>query len=266
MSGYNYISNPNNLFSDDVDDDTFLKNSRVPQTNPFAPDLTVEQQRQAFQEKRNEIEQRTLQSSNRSIGLLLETEKVGNATAEELMKQREQLEKTTKQLDDINSTLRFSQKHLTGLKSVFGGLKNYLSGQKDQSPRLSPSSGGSQSASSPVMESPTDSDSHPVMRLRGDVVPQQQQQQQAGNFNFNEQLDRNLDEMVGSLSRLKGNAFRIFFKTFINRFFVIGLAMDLNQEIDTQNDLIDDISDKVENSDMKIHKQNRDMNKLLGKK
>lgn len=42
--------------------------------------------------------------------------------------------------------------------------------------------------------------------------------------------------------------------------------MDLNQEIDTQNDLIDDISDKVENTDMKIHKQNRDMNKLLGKK
>lgn len=203
MSGYNYISNPNNLFSDDVDDDTFLKNSRIPQTNPFAPDLTIEQQRQAFQEKRNEIEQRTLQSSNRSIGLLLETEKVGNATAEELMKQREQLEKTTKQLDDINSTLRFSQKHLNGLKSVFGGLKNYLSGQKDQSPRLSPSSGGSQSiASTPVMESPTDSDSHPVMRLRGDVLPQQQQQ--AGNFNFNEQLDRNLDEMVGSLSRLKG--------------------------------------------------------------
>lgn len=220
MSGYNYISNPNNLFSDDVDDDTFLKNSRVPQTNPFAPDLTVEQQRQAFQEKRNEIEQRTLQSSNRSIGLLLETEKVGNATAEELMKQREQLEKTTKQLDDINSTLRFSQKHLTGLKSVFGGLKNYLSGQKDQSPRLSPSSGGSQSAaSSPVMESPTDSDSHPVMRLRGDVVPQQQQQQ-AGNFNFNEQLDRNLDEMVGSLSRLKGmKIFWVFFQIFFDSIF-----------------------------------------------
>lgn len=42
--------------------------------------------------------------------------------------------------------------------------------------------------------------------------------------------------------------------------------MDLNQEIDTQNDLIDDISDKVENADLKIHKQNRDMNKMLGKK
>lgn len=208
MSGYNYISNPNNLFSDDIDDDTFLKNSRVPQTNPFAPDLTVEQQRQAFQQKRNEIEQRTLQSSNRSIGLLLETEKVGNATAEELMKQREQLEKTTKQLDDINSTLRFSQKHLTGLKSVFGGLKNYLSGPKDHSPRLSPSS-GSAASSPPLMQSPTDSDSHPVMRLRGDVLPHQQQQQQAGNFNFNEQLDRNLDEMVGSLSRLKGKSFLI---------------------------------------------------------
>lgn len=61
----------------------------------------------------------------------------------------------------------------------------------------------------------------------------------------------------------------ILFKTFLltsSSSYFTGLAMDLNQEIDTQNDLIDDISDKVENADMKIHKQNRDMNKMLGKK
>jgi len=57
-------------------------------------------------------------------GLLYETQEVGKATAVELAKQREQLEKTSHQLDEINSTLRFSQRHLTGLKSVFGGLKN----------------------------------------------------------------------------------------------------------------------------------------------
>jgi synaptosomal-associated protein 29 len=69
-----------------------------------------------------------------------------------------------------------------------------------------------------------------------------------GNVNFNKQLDRNLEEMCDSLSRLKG------------------LAVDLNLEIDSQNDLIDDISDQVENVDVKIQKQNKEMFKILGKK
>ena len=75
-----------------------------------------------------------------------------------------------------------------------------------------------------------------------------QQQQMAGNINFNQQLDRNLDEMCDSLSRLKG------------------LAIDLNGEIDSQNDLIDQITDKTEDVDIKIGKQNQQMFKLLGKK
>lgn len=36
--------------------------------------------------------------------------------AQELIRQREQLERTEKRLDDINNTLRFSQKHIQGIK------------------------------------------------------------------------------------------------------------------------------------------------------
>lgn len=50
---------------------------------------------------------------------------------------------------------------------------------------------------------------------------------------------------VGSLAKLKG------------------LATDLNTEIETSNHLIDDIHDKVEIADIKINKQNKDMNRLL---
>jgi len=35
---------------------------------------------------------------------------------QELLRQREQLERTEKRLDDINNTLRFSQKHIQGIK------------------------------------------------------------------------------------------------------------------------------------------------------
>lgn len=241
MSGHQYIQNGNSLFDeDDVDDETFLKNTRKPTAN----DIYVEQ-RQMYEQKRKEIEGRTLESSQRSIGLLRETEQVGVATASELAKQREQLEKTRDQLDTINTSLKFSQRHLNGIKSMFGGLKNYLAGKSEYESKISPSSSNSSSIASP---SPDERyAAHPTTRLRNDPN-QQQQQMTSGHANFNNQLDRNLDEMCSSLSRLKG------------------LAIDLNQEIDTQNDMIDDISNKVEDVDVKIGKQNRDMFKLLGKK
>jgi synaptosomal-associated protein 29 len=110
MSGHQYLQNGGSLFSDDVDDETFLKNSRVKPKDDFL------EQRQLYEQKRQEIEDRTLNSSQRSIGLLRETEQVGVATATELAKQREQLEKTRNQLDTINTSLKFSQRHLNGIK------------------------------------------------------------------------------------------------------------------------------------------------------
>lgn len=248
MSGHQYISNPSDLFEDDIDDETFLKNSRQNNhpSDPYA------NQAQMYEQRKKEIEERTLTSTHRSLGLLHDTEQVGVATAEELAKQREQLENTSKQLDDINSTLRFSQKHLNGLKSVFGGLKNYLSGQKNMEP--APSTGRSNS-SAKINEIPTAKEkpsyeSHPVSRLRGHDSDGYGygQQTTSKSSSFQDQLDRNLDDMGSSLSRLKG------------------LAIDLHQEIDEQNDLIDNITYKVEDVDLKIGRQNRDMNKLLGKK
>jgi synaptosomal-associated protein 29 len=271
-----YISNANNLFVDDEDDvcdEEFLKNSRTT-GNPFeqkSGNSAIEQQQMLFEQKKREIENRTLESSNRSLGehcstinlrvahisivkffpgLLRETEQVGIATAEELAKQREQLENTSRNLDEINNTLRYSQKHLNGLKSIFGGLKNYLSGQKDYTPRMtaSPSTESKifeqqQQQQASAMTSEERYNSHPTTKLRDDF---QQQQRKAPSFD--QQLESNLDEMAGNLSRLKH------------------LAIDMHQEIDSQNDLIDNIHDKVENVDIKIGKQSKEMNKLLGKK
>lgn len=238
MSGHQYLGN-GSLFSDDVDDETFLKNSRAKPKDDFA------EQRQMYEQKRQEIENRTLNSSQRSIGLLRETEQVGVATATELAKQREQLEKTRDQLDTINTSLKFSQRHLNGIKSMFGGLKNYLSGKNEFDAKMSPSSSNSEVSSLPSPTADERFTSHPTTRLRNDPIKQQQQQMSG---NFNQQLDRNLEDMCDSLSRLKG------------------LAIDLNGEIETQNDLIDDISTKVEDVDAKIGKQNKEMFKILGKK
>lgn len=130
MSGHKYINDSKNLFmdEDEVDDETFLKNSR----RNYSEQPNLDAQRQSYMERKKVIEDRTVQSTERSISILRDSEQIGIATAEELMRQREQLEKTDKRLDEINATLRFSQKHINGIKSVFGSLKNYLSGKNDQ--------------------------------------------------------------------------------------------------------------------------------------
>ncbi|XP_023159927.1 synaptosomal-associated protein 29 [Drosophila hydei] len=279
----NYLQPVNNHFDidkfADVDDDLFLRNTRTSaenkaqrSTNPFEDDdeistsSSIAAQRQAYAEKRREIEQRTLDSTQKSLGLLYETEDVGRATAVELARQREQLEKTSNQLDEINSTLRFSQRHLNGLKSVFGGLKNYLSGNRDAPTATASPSGSqmSQETNSNVNAmtggggaipkqpmSPTERyDNHPVSRIRDDSSSfhqrQAQAQQRAANP-FQQQLESNLDEMCDNLSRLKF------------------LATDLGTEIESQNGLLDNMNYKIESVDINMVKQNKEMNKLLKK-
>ncbi|XP_047538028.1 synaptosomal-associated protein 29 [Vanessa atalanta] len=264
MAGHRYISNTTNLFEDDdVDDDTFVNSyrSRIPppqpkpSPSPYVAEL--ERQRQTMLEKQKEIEQRTLDSSVRSIGLLRESEQIGIATAEELTRQREQLQNTNRRLDEINTNLSYSQKHLNGIKSVFYGFKNYLSGKSDQTPtksQVSPSSSSSKAGNSSRVDdtlysmsaSETDNFSnHPSTRLRG-LNQQVSAEPISDTQRINKMLDANLDEMVTHISRLKG------------------LGMALGDEIEQQNHLIDEIHDKVDVADIKIGHQNKQMNKLLG--
>lgn len=53
--------------------------------------------------------------------------------------------------------------------------------------------------------------------------------------------------MCTSLSRLKG------------------LAEGLGEEIDTQNEMLDRLTDKTDKADFSVMRQNKDMNKLLKK-
>lgn len=264
MAGQNYLSDPKNPFfslEDDVDDETFL-NSAPPRSSGRSAynhynnfDNEIEQKHQQLLQRRKEIEDRTVQSSERSISLLRDSEQIGAATAEELIRQREQLERTEKRLDDINSTLRFSQKHIQGIKSVFGSLKNYLSGKSLDGPI--PSTKLSESSSSGSMTSPGLSNSldqvqtnmantHPSLKLKG-LFDDEIQTNNSVSHNVSKVLERNLDEMSGSLARLKG------------------LAIGLSEEIDTQNDLIDNITDKTERTDIMLQKQNKDLTHLLRK-
>ncbi|XP_066251505.1 synaptosomal-associated protein 29 [Euwallacea similis] len=254
MSDHRYVTSTNpfdDMYDDDIDDETFLKNTRRPPPNA---QNSFDAQVQSFQECRRQIEENTIRSTKQSLGILRDSEQIGIATAEELMRQREKLEKTDKQLDDINNTLRFSQKHINGIKSVFSSLKNYMSGRNDKSPTTSsstPSTVKESSLNSNLQEKLQSYDEHPVTRLRGNDynIPPIQEFSSAGSGSkdFSAKLDANLAEMSSNITRLKG------------------LAVGLGEEIDSQNDLLDTITYKAENADIMVQRQNKELSKLLKK-
>lgn len=276
----NYLTNggKNKFFDEEVDDDEFLRHPKsgasgymLPHQAPNQASSTrpqpsrdqppgrdsaldrVEQQRQQLVERRREIEERTLASSERGLGLLYESEKVGVATAEELARQKEQLMKTENRLDDINSTLRNSEKHIQGIRSVFSSVRNYFSGRPSAAPPLggnttpasSPATGGNSLGNQHTTDLGGQQgqryvDTHPGMRNKPGVVSNPP-------ASVDEALDRNLDDMANGLARLKG------------------LAQGLNTELNDHNDIIDRVNDKTETVGFKVEKQNKAMEKILKK-
>ena len=201
------------------------------------------------------MEERTLASSERGLGLLFESEKVGSATAVELTRQKEQLLNTESKLDEINSSLRQSERHLQGIRSVFGSVRNYFSGRSASAASTGPAPGAAPGpnrntgpTSGPGQSSYNDFNNR-VSQSHGSVQQQRQLQQGQQSYSsaVDEQVDRNLDDMASSLARLKG------------------LAQGLNTELDEQNDILDRVADKADTVGFKVDKQNKDMSKILKK-
>lgn len=237
MSGHKYLQT-GNLFGDDDDDGKTMKDTSSKTSN---------KQIQVHEQKRSEIEQRTLQSSQRSIGLLIETEVVGVATMTELDRQGEQLKKTNQTLDSVDANLSVAQRHLNGLKSMFGGFKSFLSNKTDEKTPLSSTTRDSEptvdSTTSPAPTADERFASHPTTRLRNKTT-----KQKPGSDDVDKQLNENLDVISGYLTNLKG------------------MAVGMNEELEAQNTLIEDISLKVDNVGERIAGQNQEMNKIMGKK
>ncbi|XP_025263788.1 synaptosomal-associated protein 29-like [Camponotus floridanus] len=247
VAALHYFSDPRNPFfslENDVDDETFLRNAPVRalpagRYQNFNNDIT--QKRQQLLQRKKEIEERTIQSSERSVSLLRDSEQIGVATAEKLIRQREQLQRTEKRLNDINSTLRFSQKHIQGIKSVFGSLKNYLNGKSLDasilSTKLSESS-SSESITSPALSNTLEqvqsniSNSYSPTKIKENYNDNNLEDVRPAGDRVTKALEQNLSEISGSLARLKH------------------LAIGLSEEIDSQNDLIDNIIDKTERADI----------------
>ncbi|XP_052595988.1 synaptosomal-associated protein 29 isoform X2 [Peromyscus californicus insignis] len=131
MSGYPKSYNP---FDDDVEDEDTRsspwKDARDP---PDGPDAPMDRQQYLRQEVLRRAEA-TAASTSRSLSLMYESEKVGVASCEELVRQRGVLEHTEKMVDKMDQDLKISQKHINSIKSVFGGFINYFKSKSVETP------------------------------------------------------------------------------------------------------------------------------------
>jgi len=239
-----------------------------------------------LQKQMEESMNRQLESTNRCLSSIYDSQSVGIATAEELVRQGEQLENIEQKTEKINADTRVSQRHLNGIKSIFGGIKNWWQGDGKKEDNVSNTAPVSSrrtlpGASREEFERAQSNTVHPAMRLRSDQtasfydddiqtydanqsfnmndrntggstaassVSQQHSTQRSAAFQqYEGNLNKNLDAMSSGVGQLKL------------------LAEGLNFELEAQNDQIERIMPKVERADTKIRDQNRQMKQILGK-
>lgn len=263
---------------DEVDDHAFLSHKGSSnyvlgdQSSGRSNGNDYAQKRQQLLEERRRIEERTLQSSKVSLGLIYESEKVGLATAEEMVRQGEKLSNVDSNLDQMNAVMRVTQKNLTSMKSFFGGVKNIFSKASTDSPAnglpaskstpgLSSRPSGYSSTLGTTVEQISQESSrrsaanHPGLAGRGinfdddeeDLGRRASTGQAQRSNDIDRQLDANLGEIDLGLNRLKN------------------LALGLGNEIESQNELIENITTKATRAEDTLGYQNRQMKYILKK-
>ncbi|NXR77381.1 SNP29 protein, partial [Pycnonotus jocosus] len=205
----------------------------------------------------------TADSTTRSLSLLYESERIGVAASEELVRQGEALKRTEQMVDKMDQDLKTSQRHINSIKSVWGGLVNYF---KAKPPESKPEQNGASEyyGNSKLKEAMMSSkeqeskyqESHPNLRKldnadndfnKADLVSSVQKDTYPKNQQlraYHQKIDTNLDEMSSGLSRLKS------------------LALGLQNEIEEQDDMLDRLTKKVETLDVNIKNTDRKVRQL----
>ncbi|XP_001363697.1 synaptosomal-associated protein 29 [Monodelphis domestica] len=258
MSAYPKNYNP---FDDDVDDED-LKPVKWKNEEDFSDKPREPLDRQQY--LRQEVLRRTeasVESTNRSLSSIYESEKVGIASSEELVRQRGVLQRTEQMVDKMDQDLKTSQRHINNIKSMFGGLVNYFKSKPADATH--PQNGVA--------------DSQPNTRLKEAIVTSKEQEEnyQASHPNlrrlqssdaimggtssslstdgypknqhlraYHQKIDSNLDEMSKGLGRLKD------------------IALGMQTEIEEQDDIIDRLNTKVDKLDINIKSTDKKVRQL----
>uniref|UniRef100_A0A8C5PEP2 Synaptosomal-associated protein 29 n=1 Tax=Leptobrachium leishanense TaxID=445787 RepID=A0A8C5PEP2_9ANUR len=243
------MSRSYNPFDEDEDDDFKPKkwnNVTDPYDDPEVGGAVGKQG--ALEQEVMRRAQATVDSSNRSLFLLNESEQVGVETAEELMRQGEALKRTEKMTDKMEQDLKTSQRHINSMKSMFSGFTNYFRAKPAETPP--PSDSYDYKASNKLQDAMSNSKEqeqncqppHPIRARReaaelasnASAPSSGVQHKNEVLRNYHQKVDNNLDDMSLGLGRLKN------------------LALGLQSEIDEQDDVLGRLSGKVDKLDLNI--------------
>jgi len=193
-----------------------------------------------------------LASTQRALQSIAQSEQIGAETAAELHRQREVMTRTKERLDESEQTLRESESHMKSIKSFWGQMHQKWFGPKikdekakkrannlmESTPTTAAPSTAASAPASSSFGSTTNGSDHLSARTKNTKAPTTRE----------EQINSNLEQMSGGLSRLKN------------------LGITLQNELESQDDLIDDVDAAIQRNNRKTDRMNRDMNNLLKKK
>ncbi|KAG8521966.1 Synaptosomal-associated protein 29 [Galemys pyrenaicus] len=203
----------------------------------------------------------TAASTSRSLSAMYESERIGVATSEELVRQRGVLEHTEKMVDKMDQDLKTSQKHINSIKSVFGGLVNYFK-SKPAETSTEPNDTLAPPASSRLKDAISTSKeheaeyqaSHPNLRKlnnsdsisegAGSAVSTEACPKNTCLRAYHQRIDSSLDELSMGLGRLKD------------------IALGMQTEIEEQDDILDRLTNKVDKLDINIKSTERKVRQL----
>ncbi|EHB14890.1 Synaptosomal-associated protein 29 [Heterocephalus glaber] len=197
-------------------------------------------------------------STSRSLSLMYESEKVGVASSEELVRQRGVLERTEKMVDKMDQDLKTSQRHINSIKSVFGGFVNYFKSKPaetsaEQNGVLAPQSNSrlKEAISTSKEQEEKYQANHPNLRKLDDVDSQTGSAVNTEAYSknphlqaYHQKIDSNLDELSLGLGRLKD------------------IALGMQTEIEEQDDILDRLTTKVDKLDINIKSTEKKVQQL----
>ena len=169
-------------------------------------------------------------STTESLRLVQESLNTGAATAEELHRQGEVIDRTHEKLVDINNKVKQSEHHVRGMKSLFGGLMNKIRGppkEKSVTPEkevVVPNSTKARAPAAPSSSSYAEPERHHL------------------------DTDRTHDNLVQIGVGVRG---------------LREMALSMGAELDRQNAKLGDVQDEANKANLGVGRVNKDMQKIL---
>ncbi len=197
-----------------------------------------------------EVNDESSASIKRSLAMAHQTNQVAADTMLELDKQGRQIERMERDVETIEDNNRQAERHLRGLKTIFGSIANKFSKNKSYReesivvPRgttdtVKQQGVASRSASAPASSGGKSGQVKGSQLLQGEDEETQQMRRQM------DEQDEDLDQLSGALHNM------------------MNMATDMNREITDQNGRLEKVSAGVDKQNKTIEKHNRQVKKML---